>query len=98
MASNAELTAQILKITPDADVKGKNNAELSKILRGMTPAPAADAQAAKEAADAEPPRHVVRGHAVTTRRGILSDDAEIHADDVGGIEALDALSALGIVK
>lgn len=89
MASNAELTAAILKITPNADVKGKNNAELSKILRDMTPAPAADA---------EPPRHVVRGHAVTTRRGILSDEAEIHADDVGGIEALDALSSLGIVK
>lgn len=57
---------------------------------------AGEVKAEKE--DKKPPFYVKEGKAVTSKRGILSDGAEIKADDLaGGKEALDAFVKSGHV-
>jgi len=45
----------------------------------------------------EPAHTVAAGHAVTTRRGILSGGETIYPGDVGSVESLAALVSLGVV-
>lgn len=90
-----------------ANILSALKAEKKEADKDLTPDAAAkdaaqakeDAAAAKEEEAAKkPPFSVAPGKAITSKRGILSDGAEIKADDLaGGKESLDAFVKSGHV-
>jgi uncharacterized protein YggU (UPF0235/DUF167 family) len=97
MASNKELITSILSVSvalaidaPETD--GKNNAELSEMLKELKVLQQADKVPALD--------YVVNaGKAITSKRGILADGDEIEAKDLaGGDDALRAFVVSGHVK
>ena len=97
MASNKELITSILSVSvalaidaPKTD--GKNNAELSEMLKELKVLQQADKVPALD--------YVVNaGKAITSKRGILADGDEIEAKDLaGGDDALQAFVVSGHVK
>jgi hypothetical protein len=98
MASNKDLITSILSVSvalaidaPETD--GKNNAELSEMLKELKVL-----EQAKTNSDL--PDYVVNaGKAITSKRGILADGDEIEAKDLaGGDDALQAFVVSGHIK
>ena len=98
MASNKELIAAIAATQPDAVTDGLTNIELAAMLKSLKEpeakalAEAAEAEAkalaeAAEAADGDKPFVVAGGKAITSKRGILAEGAEVSASDFSGGDA-----------
>jgi hypothetical protein len=97
MPSNKELIEAIAAVSPETDVSGMSNAQMTEKLKELRtepaePAPAEPAPA--EPAPAEPAAAeytVAPGKAITSKKGILSGDTadEVTADMLaGGDEAI----------
>ncbi len=98
MASNKDLIASIISLSfaqesTAPDTEGKNNAELSAILKDLK-------ASADELEEKEPELkfYIAEGKAITSKRGILSDGDEIKEQDLpDGLEALKAFVKSGHV-
>jgi hypothetical protein len=103
MASNKELITSILAVSValaiDApETTGKNNAELSEMLKELKVLQQAEINSDSDKVPALD--YVVNaGKAITSKRGILADGDEIEAKDLaGGDDALRAFVVSGHVK
>ena len=92
MANNADLTAAILEINPEAETEGLTNKQLSDMLKELkTPVATAEATAVYEVAE---------GRAVTVPgRGMLSEGEMVKAEWLhGGEKQAEYLKSKGILK
>jgi hypothetical protein len=95
MATKDELKQQILDINPGAQVEDLSHADLSVMLKELSPESADESKPKK--AKKKPPYSVPAGKSVTSKRGILSD-CEVKAEDFEGEqETLDSLVKSGHV-
>lgn len=85
-AKEKKIIEQIVKINPDADTSGKNEAELTAMLQEL---------AAKQA---NPEYKVAAGKSLSTRRGIKGPGATITAEMVNGEETLKDLKDKGYIE
>lgn len=76
MATNAELIAGIVAIDESAETEGLNNAQLTAKLKELKGAETAESY------------KVVKGKAITSKRGIIGPGEEVTAEDVADLEAL----------
>lgn len=92
MPSNKDLVESIRKIDPDfPEDHGKNNGELSQHLKDLR------AKAEAEAPAPAAVSRVAKGVAITSKKGVLADGAEVKASDLASPESFAALKEKGLI-
>lgn len=90
MPSNKDLVSAIRKLDPEfPDDHGKNNGELSEHLKAL--------REKQETPDTPAASYVKNGVAITSKRGVLADGAEVKPSDLSSPEAFAALKEKGLI-
>ena len=101
MASNKDFIKSIVAINPEAKTDGLNNNQLSELLKSLKTEVVEPEVVEPEVVEPEvvaAPYSVAEGKAITSRRGILANGAEITVKDLaGGLAALEHFVKTGHV-